>query len=135
MGMRCVIWLLAAAVAATGCGSPTRGCTEELRAAFVTALDSLNQPVPGATVSHVLPRTQTAITVPQDTAAVTQGRYTVLNDLVVAQLDTALFRYSGEAVRMSGFAGPTSFQADFQFDVPDGCHIHKLAGPDTVWFQ
>lgn len=122
-------------LAAARCGSPTRGCTEALRAYFVTALDSLDLPVPGASVSHVLPRTFTPITVPQDSGAVAQGRYAVLSDLVVVQLDTTVFRSTGELVRMTGFAGPTSFQADFVFDVPDGCHIHKLTGPDTVRFQ
>lgn len=126
---------LGVAAVAASCDGGTGACGAELRAVFVTAVDSVGAPVAGAAVSHFLPRTLSFATVPQDPTPVALGRYVAFSDVALILLDTATFRRSGEVVQMTGLAGPTSFVADFVFDVPDGCHVRRVSGPDTVVFQ
>jgi hypothetical protein len=127
--------IVAAAWAALGCDTGGGACTEDLRAVFVTGIDSVGAPVANAAVSHVLPRTLTPVTIAQDPAQAALGRYVAFSDAALAQLDSTTFQAGGEVVRMTGIAGPTSFVADFVFAVPDGCHVRRVSGPDTVVFQ
>lgn len=127
--MRCIPLFAAGICLVAACrdGSSIAGCSESLAFVSVQAVDTLGLPATGVAVSHYLPRSGRVLVVPQDTDLVVQGRYVVLTDIQRGQILPA-----GDTVRMTGIQGATSFVADFLLDVPDGCHIRKLGGPDTV---
>ena len=126
--------LLAAAttVAAGDCHVSTNGqpCTEEFRVVYVMVLDTLGAAAPDVATTHTVPRNGLVLAVPQDPVLTAAGVYVVLTDAH----RTALLQ-SGDVVRLTGTKGPMAFTADFRFDVPQGCHIRKMAGPDTVSLQ
>ena len=130
--MRRVLPLAAAVCLAAACdaASSVAGCTESLAFVSIQVLDTIGAPSTQVTASHHVPRTGRTLTVPQDGALTAQGRYVVLTDIQRGEILPA-----GDTVRMSGIQGTTAFVADFLLDVPDGCHVRKVAGPDTVRLQ
>ena len=124
--------LAAAICLAAACSeaSPVAGCTESLAFVSVRVLDTIGAPALAVTASHYVPRTGRTITVPQDGSLSAQGRYVVLTDIQRGEILPA-----GDTVRMTGIQGTTAFVADFLLDVPEGCHVRKVAGPDTVRLQ
>jgi len=130
--MRPVLPLAAAIGLATACSgaSPVAGCTESLAFVAVQVLDTIGAPATAVAASHHVPRTGRTLTVPQDGSLAAQGRYVVLTDIQRGEILPA-----GDTVRMTGIQGTTGFVADFLLDVPDGCHLRKVAGPDTVRLQ
>jgi hypothetical protein len=130
--MRPVLPLAAAIGLAAACSdaSPVAGCTESLAFVSVQVLDTIGAPAPAVTASHHVPRTGRTLTVPQDGSLAAQGRYVVLTDIQRGEILPA-----GDTVRMTGIQGTTGFVADFFLDVPEGCHVRKVAGPDTVRLQ
>jgi hypothetical protein len=130
--MRPVLPLAAAIGLAAACSdaSPVAGCTESLSFVSVQVLDTIGAPAPAVTASHHVPRTGRTLTVPQDGSLAAQGRYVVLTDIQRGEILPA-----GDTVRMTGIQGTTGFVADFFLDVPEGCHVRKVAGPDTVRLQ
>lgn len=57
------------------------------------------------------------------------GSVTIFSDNNVRDV-----RVSGDSVRVTGVGGGRAFSAMYQFG-SDGCHIRKIAGPDTVVAQ
>jgi hypothetical protein len=72
-------------------------------------------------------RTNQSFTVPQ--GGIPDGRYVVYDDSFRDRI-----RASGDSVRIDGY-GTMQFSTGFRIDVPGGCHVRKLAGPDTVTAQ
>jgi len=130
--MRRVPSLAAALCLAAACrdGSPIAGCTESLAFVSVQVLDTIGAPATSVAVSHYLPRTERTLTVPQDGSLAAQGRYVVLTDIQRGEILP-----TGDTVRMTGIQGAAGFVSDFVLDVPEGCHVRKVAGPDTVRLQ
>lgn len=114
-------------VAACNDAASVAGCPESLAFVSVRVLDTIGAPATAVAASHYVPRTGRTITVPQDASLAAQGRYVVLTDFQRGEILPA-----GDTVRMSGIQGTTAFVTDFLLDVPDGCHVRKVAGPDTV---
>ena len=130
--MRRVPPLAAAICLATACGdaSAVAGCTESLAFVSVQVLDTIGAPATEVTASHYVPRTGRTLAVPQDGSLAARGRYVVLTDIQRGEILPA-----GDTVRMTGIQGATGFVADFLLAVPEGCHVRKVAGPDTVRLQ
>ena len=82
--------------------------------------------MPGLAISDTIVRTGHGFLVSQS-ANGASGGYIVIDDSHVDQI-----RPSGDSVRVAGANGGHQFVADFVFDAPGGCHVRKLAGPDTV---
>lgn len=102
-------------------------CTTLYALIPVVVVNSGGSPVAGMTITDSILRTHEKFTVPQTEGIYPLGTYHVMTDSYVQKL-----RESGDAVRVSGSNGTLSFAADFTFGVPGGCHVSKLAGPDTV---
>ena len=105
---------------------PVAICTANFAFVPVTVRDSSGNPVAGLSIADTVIRTQHSFLVPQS-LELPAGTYVILDDGFRDQI-----RPSGESVRVSGFNGGTRFSATFTFDVSDGCHVRKLAGPDTI---
>lgn len=116
------------AVLGAGCSGPEAAqvCTAEFRSYTVTAVDTAGAPVNGLTVDVVILRTGKHPT-PGLLALYTPGTYAILDDGARNELLP-----SGDPVRVVGTKGALGFQADYRFDVPGGCHVNKVSGPDTV---
>lgn len=101
-------------------------CTASFAFVPVTVRDSSGHPVTGLSIADTVLRTHHRFLVPQ-TLGLPAGTYVILDDGFRGQI-----RASGESVQVSGFNGATRFSAMFTFDVPGGCHVRKLSGPDSV---
>jgi len=120
-----VAGLQACADGATGGGA----CTAMFASVPVTVIDGAGQPVEAATVTAVLVRTGQTL-VPTGLILTTPGTYPLVDDG-----STSVIQRSGEAVQAHISKGAQSLSVDYVFAVPDGCHVSKVSGPDTVALQ
>ena len=104
---------------------PGAVCTESFAYVLVRAQTSAG-PITGLTITDSVLRTGVRFTVPQNGIAVA-GSYVILDDNFRGQV-----RSSGDSVQVTGYDGGNVFSAMYVFDVPDGCHVHKVSGPDVV---
>jgi hypothetical protein len=111
-----------------GCGDQaTPGvCTALFAMIPLTVQDSGGAPVPGLSISATIVRTDQSFTVAQIGIG-GPGTYVVFDDSFLTRI-----RASGESVRVTGSDGTLRFTQLFLFDAPSGCHVRKVAGPDTV---
>jgi hypothetical protein len=101
-------------------------CTTEFRTVPVTVVDRADTPIADASVVAVLVRTSDTLSPPVSGPSPT-GVYIIVDDGSRHKILTA-----GELVRVQVERGAQAFGADYVFDVPGGCHIHKVSGPDTL---
>jgi len=101
-------------------------CTASFAFVPVTVRDSSGNPVIGLSIADTVIRTQHSFLVPQ-ALGLPAGTYVILDDGFRSQI-----RASGESIQVSGFNGATKFTATFTFDVPGGCHVRKVSGPDSI---
>jgi hypothetical protein len=116
-------------LSAAGCAddsTPGGVCTASFATVPVTVVDGQGQPAAEASVTARLVRTGQTL-VPTTLMLTVPGTYTLVDDG-----STHLIRHSGDAVQASISKGSQSVTADYVFAVADGCHISKVAGPDTV---
>jgi hypothetical protein len=112
-----------------GCDGAGGGgaCTEEFAILAVRVLQPDGAPLDSAVVSSILVRTGERL--PVITLGMLEpGAYPVVDDGSLQKL-----RASGDVVRFAAQAGPLAATADFTIASRDGCHVSKVAGPDTVW--
>ena len=111
-----------------GCDAQSVVCTDEFRSATLIVRDSAGQLASGASITTLLLRTGEIIPLPQTGPPSFPGIYVILTD---GQKD--LLQSSGDSidVTVSPLLGADTV-VHFLFDVPGGCHIRKVAGPDTL---
>jgi hypothetical protein len=126
--MRVQLLLAVASLGLIGCDSQSIACTSGFRSVTLIVRDSAGQLVSGATIVAQLLRTGTIIPLPQTGPPSFPGVYEILND---GHKD--LLQASGDSigVTVSPLLGSDTV-VGFLFDVPGGCHIRKVAGPDTL---
>lgn len=100
-------------------------CTTIFAYVTVVAVDAGGQPVSGLAVTDTVVRTGHGFAISQD-AAFPAGTVDIFSDNLLGEV-----RQSGDAVRVIGTAAGTGFNAIYTFG-SDGCHVRKIAGPDTV---
>lgn len=113
-------------------------CTAEFRAFGVYVFTSSGQPVALDDVAVTAERLGALPICPAEPTDSTdhclsahpeRGWYEVMNDALGKDL-----RRVGNDVRFSGLLGDRSIQATLRFRW-DGCHVQKLAGPDTLFVE
>ena len=119
--------LLLLAVATSACTTSSSGgaCTAIFAYITAVAVDAGGQPVTGLAVADTVVRTGHGFAVPQD-AVFLAGTVDIFSDNFMGEV-----RESGDAVRVTGTAAGKGFSASYTFG-SDGCHVRKVAGPDTV---
>ena len=126
--MRMRRWLLLPLLLAAACDDDDRAaCTEEFRTATVFVMDTSNQPVTDATVQtfHVRTGDLVPITSIIDLIA---GSYVILDDNATRLIPSGVEQFRVTASRGSG----APVEALYGFSAPQGCHIEKVSGPDTL---
>jgi hypothetical protein len=101
-------------------------CTASFATIPVTVVDDRGQPVAGAAVTATLVRTGQTLE-PTTLMLTIPGTYVVIDDG-----STHLLSRSGDAVQVRISKGAAAITADYVFAVPDGCHVSKVSGPNTV---
>jgi len=102
-------------------------CTEMFALIPVVVVNAQGAPLTGIAITDSVLRTHERFAVPQSFNGWSPGTFHVFDDSFIGKI-----RESGDAVRVTGTNGTLGFAADFVFGVPDGCHVAKLSGPDTV---
>lgn len=120
--------LLLLAAACSG-GVDGHVCTALFATIGVRVVDAQGSPVEGLAIADTVLRTGEGFTVPQN-FPYSAGGYAIFTDSDIGRI-----RGSGDQVRVTGKGNGRSFSTTFTFGVPDGCHVSKLAGPDTVVAQ
>ena len=110
-----------------GCGDRAASgvCTALFATIPLTVQTPDGAPASGLFISATVLRTGESFAVPQFGFG-GPGTYVVFDDNFRDRI-----RPSGDSVRVTG-SGAGQFTAEFRFDVPGGCHVRKVAGPDTV---
>lgn len=111
-----------------GCDTQGVVCTDEFRSAILVVRDSTGQLLSGATITTQLLRTGEILPLPLTGPPSYPGIYVILTDGVKDRLQPG-----GDSigVTVSPLLGSDTL-VRFVFDVPGGCHIRKVAGPDTL---
>lgn len=124
--MRTGLALTIAMLAACDTGALTF-CTDIFVAVTVTVVDTLEAPVSDAKVISTLVRTGEVLT-PTSLALLTGGTYIIVDDGSRDRL-----RASGDTVAVTAQRGTGPIvAATYLIDVPGGCHVNKVSGPDTL---
>ncbi len=113
-----------------GCSSAVDGtcsCTEEFRYFTVKVLDDASQPAQHVAFTRTNLRTGKTLE-PGWIGLLVSGTYLVADDGQVKEFST-----NGDTLRVTGTQGGAIFTADFVFAADAcGCHLQRVAGPDTV---
>jgi hypothetical protein len=111
------------------CGNNDYGrvCTTLYAMIPVVVVNAQGAPAAGMAITDSILRTHEKFVVPQTDGIYPVGTYHVFTDSYTGKV-----RESGDPVRVTGTNGTLSFGADYVFGVPDGCHVSKISGPDTV---
>jgi len=118
---------LLATLALLGCEQQSEAvCTAMFAVATVTVVDASSGPAAAATVTTTLVRTGETIT-PGTVMDFVTGVYPILDDGAIPRLHPA-----GDSIRVRAVQGNASAESGFRFEVPDGCHIQRVSGPDTL---
>jgi hypothetical protein len=116
-----------AVVPAIMCGGPTGlVCTEVFATYTVVVTDTARAPVAGASLVVTLQRTGASLT-PQSSIIYPAATYLLLDDGARPAL-----RETGDEIHAVVSKAESSVEADYLFDVPGRCHIHKVSGPDSL---
>ena len=117
-----------ATVVAGACkaATPLVGCPMNIVAIPLIVVTTDGSPVPGLTISDTILRMGQVFTFPSPAAVVSRTRVIFADSLI------GFIRPQGDSVRVVGTNGTVGFSANFVFDAPGDCHVHKAAGPDSV---
>ena len=119
---------MALLLSAAGCGagSDVTVCTANFAYFGVTVVDASNQPVSASwVVSDTVRRTGRALSITQ--AGASTSYPAIFSDNNLHDVSEG-----GDSVRVTGVGAGRSFGAWYQFGSAGGCHIQRIAGPDTV---
>lgn len=122
-----MIGLTLAGIGLEACTEDSVACTAEFRTIIATVIDTAGSPSPSARLTSVLKRTGETLG-PTSLILTPPGVYILVDDGSREKI-----RNSGDSVRVTAVAGtgPTT-TAMYFIDVPGGCHVNKVAGPDTL---
>jgi hypothetical protein len=128
---RTLLALLPLVAALAACNSDStgglKGCTTLFAMIPVVVVDAQGAPLASIAITDSVLRTHERFVVPQSFNGWPAGTFHVFDDSFSDRI-----RGSGDAVRVTGTNGTLAFAADFVFGVPDGCHVARISGPDTV---
>ena len=119
------------AAGTSGCGSDPFVCTDEFVAVPVVVANRTGQALPSLAVRDTVLRTKMIldITAEHPTGSVPANGISVV--IVFSDAFEEAVLPTGEPVAVAVTASNRSVSAVFEFGT-DGCHVQKLAGPDTL---
>ena len=115
------------ALVVSSCNEPNGvACTTELRAIPLDITTSAGAPADSVDLAVALVRTGEILEHVPPTHH-PEGAYVLIDDDARTKL-----RPTGDQVRAVATKEAARTQADFLIDVPGGCHVQKVSGPDTI---
>ncbi len=108
------------------CDTVPTACNEIFRVVTVVVVDSRGAPIVQAGVTSVLIRNDDTL-FSSPVGVLVGGNLPILTDQALPHL-----RRSGDSVAVTVEVPPDSRTTPYFFDSPDGCHINKVTGPDTL---
>ena len=122
-------WLLCSLLLGVACDDDDdhAGCTQEFRTATVFLKDANDQPVTDATVQTFHVRTGALVPV-TSLVDLIAGYYAILDDGATRLIPSGVEPFRVAASRGGGMP----VEALYEFSAPNGCHIEKVSGPDTL---
>ena len=126
-----LVWLISLAPVATGCDTDPLVCTDELVAITATVVNRTAQAFPSLSVRDTVLRTETVLDITAEHPSVGLPADGVPALIIFSDAFKDAIRPTGEAVAVVVTAGDHSASARYEFGT-DGCHVQKLAGPDTL---
>lgn len=127
--MRIPRWLLLPLFLVAACDDDAEqvACTEEFRTAIVFVEDEGERPVTDAIVQTFLVRTGELVPV-TSILDLMPGSYLILDDGATALIPSGTEEFRVTVTR----GGGVPVEALYVFEAPQGCHIVKVSGPDTL---
>jgi len=110
----------------SGCNTEPGVCTRDFRTITAAVVDGAGQPRNDVTAVDTVRRTGAVLDVTAISPSIAPGFVVVFSDAFLQ----AVAR-SGDQVIVVATSGDQSSQATYLFG-SDGCHVRKLAGPDTL---
>ena len=107
-------------------------CTDQFVNVTITVVDSTGAEVNDAVITSTLVRTGEVLTPAATLELFVPGTYVIVDDLARPKLLAGGDTVRVVALRGTAAAGTT---ATYLIDVPGGCHVNKLSGPDTLTVQ
>lgn len=125
------VWPITLAVGATGCGSDPLVCTDEFVAVGAAIVNLTGQQLSVVAVHDTVLRTEAVLDISAEHPAAALPADGVSEVIIFSDAFEDAIRPAGEAVAVAVLAGDHSVSARYEFGT-DGCHVLKLAGPDTL---
>jgi hypothetical protein len=127
--MRIPRWLLLPLFLVAACDDDEEqvACTEEFRTATVFVVDEGERPVTDAIVQTFLVRTGELVPV-TSILDLMPGSYLILDDGATSLIPSGTEEFRVTVTR----GGGAPIEALYVFEAPQGCHIAKVSGPDTL---
>ena len=122
-GLLAVIGLGAAV---SGCGTDALVCTAVFVAIPATVVNGAGQALSGVSVTDTVRRTGAVLNVTNGSSALSPGTVVIFSDVFL----NAIMPLGDEVIVVAAVGGHTG-NAAYRFG-SDGCHVRKLAGPDTL---
>lgn len=126
-----VVWLVSLAPGATGCGNDPLICTDELVVITATVVNLTGQTFTGLTIRDTVLRTETVLDITAEHPSSGLPADGIPALIIFSDAFKNAILLAGEAVAVAITAGDHSASARYEFGT-DGCHVRKLAGPDTL---
>jgi hypothetical protein len=121
-------WLLLPLLLAAACDDDDGvACTDEFRTATVFVADANAEPVTDATVRTYHVRTGELVPI-TSIVDLLPGYHVILDDGATRLIPSGVEQFRVTASRGEGAAT----EAFYGFSAPQGCHIEKVSGPDTL---
>lgn len=120
--------MLLSLVAAAGCSTGDGGtaCTANFAYVDAAIVDAGNQTVVASwVVTDTVLRSGRAFAISQ--IGTPEGYATIFTDNNLGEVTSV-----GDSVRVTGAGGGKAFSATYRFGSAGGCHVQRIAGPDTI---
>ena len=117
---------LSLCAALSGCSTDPLVCTAVFATITASVVDGAGQPLSGVGVTDTVRRTGAVLDVTGSSPPIGLGTVAIFSDAFLQAVAPA-----GDEVIVVATAGGRSGSANYRFG-SDGCHVRKLAGPDTL---
>jgi hypothetical protein len=118
--------MLGFCAALSGCDTSPSVCTASFAMITATVVDGTGQALSEVSVTDTVRRTGAVLDVTQDIPPLDPGTAVIFSDAFLSAI-----RPAGDDVTVVATAEAGVGSAQYRFG-SDGCHVRKLAGPDTL---
>ena len=126
MHNRTLVSIAGLCAALSSCGTEPRACTAVFVGLSATVVDAAGQPLSGVSITDTVRRTGAVLDVTAGSPSTSPGTVIIFSDAFLQAVAPA-----GDDVIVVATVGERAGSGAYRFG-SDGCHVLKLAGPDTL---